>query len=469
MKSSNNTPKILEGITFDDVLLVPTVSKVLSRNDTDTSTYLTKDIRLSIPIVSSNMDTVTESTMAITMANLGGVGVIHRFNTIEQEVEEVAKVKRKENIIITKPYVVSPDDTIAKVRELVNEKKVSGFPVVEAGRLVGIITQRDYMFADDREKVKELMTKDLVVAKVGTTPAEAKEILKKHKIEKLLLVDDKGKLAGMITAKDIKLGENTATKASKDKKGRLLVGAAIGITGDYKERAEKLVEAEADFLVVDVANGYLSRVSDVVKELKNNYSIEVVAGNVATKEGVRQLAKAGADAVKVGIGPGGACLTRSVAGVGYPQLSAIMECANDVVPIISDGGIKKSADLAKAIAGGADTVMLGSLLAGTDESPGSIITKEGRNYKLYRGMASVSAYYDRANKQDTLVDIEGYTPEGTEMLIEYKGSAIKILNNLVNGLKSAMTYLNARNLEEFRNNAVFVKLTDAGMRESKYI
>ncbi|MGC8699377.1 MAG: IMP dehydrogenase [Candidatus Micrarchaeia archaeon] len=461
--------RIREGITFDDVLLVPKKSNVLSRKDTDTSTYLTKKIKLSIPIISSNMDTVTESQMAITLARLGGVGVIHRFNTIESEASEVEKVKRKQSVVITEPYTVSPEDTLRKVKALTLEKGVSSFPVVEGKKLVGIITRRDYMFeGDDSKKVRELMTKEPVVAEPGISVEKAKVILRKNKIEKLLLVDKEGNLKGMITAKDIATSENNE-RSTIDKKGRLVVGAAIGIVGDYKERAEKLVEAGADFIVVDVANGYLSKVADVVKYLKKSYEIEVVAGNVATKEGVRQLVEAGADAVKIGIGPGGACLTRSVAGVGYPQLSAIIECASEEVPIIADGGITKSADLAKAIAAGASTAMIGSLFAGTDESPGSIVAKENKSYKLYRGMASISAYADKSSRQSELVDIEGYTPEGTEMLIEYKGSVVKVVNSLVNGLKSAMTYLNARNLNEFRKNAEFVKLTEAGKKESKYI
>ncbi|MGB9732989.1 MAG: IMP dehydrogenase [Candidatus Micrarchaeia archaeon] len=461
--------KIYEGITFDDVLIVPKISNVLSRKETDTSTNLTDNIKLSIPIISANMDTVTESAMAITMARLGGVGVIHRFNTIEEQVNEVKKVKRKQGVIISDPYTVSPEDTLSKVKELAAEKGVTGFPVVIGSKLVGIITKRDYILEEDMtRKVKELMTKDPIVADENITINKAKSILKKNKIEKLLLVDKEGRLKGMITAKDISINEADGG-ISKDKKGRLMVGAAIGIVGDYKERADKLVEAEADFIVVDVANGYLTRVADVVKYLKKNYDIEVIAGNVATKEGAINLAKAGADAVKVGIGPGGACLTRSVAGVGYPQLSAIMECSVAGVRIIADGGITKSADLAKAIAGGADAVMIGSLLSGTDESPGKIVAKENKNYKIYRGMASISAYADKAMKQNELLDIEGYTPEGTEMLVEYKGSAIKIINNLVNGLKSAMTYVNARNLNEFRKNVEFVRLTESGKKESKYI
>ena len=460
--------EINEGLTFDDVLLVPLLSHVSSRKDTNTESNLTPRIKLSIPIVSANMDTVTGSYMAITMARLGGVGVIHRFNTIEEQVNEVTKVKRAQSVVITNPYTVSPDDTLANLKSISAEKGVSSFPVVKGKKLVGIITKRDYMFEkDDSKKVSELMSKDLITASFGISIEDAKKILAKEKVEKLLLVDKKNKLKGMITAKDIALSEESGN-ITKDKRGRLVVGGAVGIVGDYKDRIEALVDADVDFIVVDVANGYLEKVAETVRYIKNNYDIEVIAGNVATKEGVVNLAKAGADAVKVGIGPGSACLTRSVAGVGYPQLSAIMDCSNAGVPIIADGGIRKSADLAKAIAAGANTVMIGSLLAGTDESPGIIVTKENKNYKLYRGMASISAYADKASKLNEIIDIEGYTPEGTEMLVEYRGSAVKIVNNLVNGLRSAMTYLNARNLDEFRRNARFVRLTEAGKKESKY-
>jgi len=460
---------IKDGLTFDDVLLVPVPSRVSSRKDTDISSNLTPNIKLSIPLISANMDTVTGSAMAIAMAKLGGVGVIHRFNTINEQVEEVVRVKREQNVVILNPYTVSLDDTLAKVKQIAIEKGVSGFPVVNGKKLVGIITKRDYIFEkDDSKKVRELMTKEPITASYGISTEEAKRILSKKKVEKLLLVGKHGELKGMITAKDIMLSEQ-GNGVTKDKRGRLVVGAAVGIVGDHKERAKALVDAGADFIVVDVANGYLQKVADTVRYIKSNYDIDVIAGNVATKEGVVQLAKAGADAIKIGIGPGGACLTRTVAGVGYPQLSAIIDCSGADVPIIADGGIKKSADLSKAIAAGVDTVMVGSLLAGTDESPGSIVTKENRNYKLYRGMASISAYADKTSKLNEIVDIEGYTPEGTEMLVEYKGSAVKIVNNLVNGLRSAMTYLNARNLKEFREHANFVKLTEAGMKESKYV
>ena len=456
-------------ITFDDVLLIPKVSKVSSRKDTDTSTHLTDTIELSIPIISANMDTVTEAGMAITIARLGGVGAIHRFNTIGKEAEEITKVKREQNVIIENPYCVSPYSTLRQLRELMNDKKVSGFPVVDGKRLVGIITRRDSQFESDEKKlVRDMMTKDVITAKKGTSIAEAKKILMKNKIEKLPLLDSKGNLVAMITSKDIKIADSY-TSASRDKQGRLVVGGSVGIGEDYLERAKAIVDAGADFIIVDVANGYLEKTAGVVRNLKNKFSVDVIAGNIATKEGLLNLKRAGADCVKVGIGPGGACLTRPVAGVGYPQLSAIMECANNGLPIIGDGGISKSADFSKAIAAGADAVMIGGLLAGTDESPGSIVTKSNVNYKFYRGMASINAFADRSNKTNEEADLDGYTPEGTESLIAYKGSAVKIINNLVGGLRSAMTYLNARNIQELRKNASFVELTESGKKESKYL
>ena len=458
---------VKDKFTFDDVLLVPKVSSVNSRWQVDTSTYISDEIKLSIPLISSNMDTVTEHTMAIAIAKIGGAGIIHRFNSIENEVLEITRVKREQSIVIEKPYVVSKDLTIGKIKEIVNEKKVTSFPVVENGKLVGIITRRDFEFEEDLDKkVSELMTKDVITSYKGISLDEAKKLLYKNKIEKLPLVSKEGNLTGMITSKDLKLLDGYS-KASKDKNGRLIVGGSIGIGSDYLERAKALVQADVDFIVVDVANGYLEKTAKVVKEVKK-LGISVVAGNVATKEGVLNLKKAGADCVKVGIGPGGACLTRPVAGVGYPQLSAILECAENGVNIVADGGISKSADFAKAIAAGADAVMIGGLFAGTDESPGVVITKENVNYKFYRGMASINAFSDKALKTEEAADLEGYTPEGTEALIPYKGSVLKIVNNLMGGLRSSMTYLNSKDLMEFKKNAEFVLLTDSSKRESKY-
>ncbi len=460
--------EIKNAVTFDDVLLVPRVSKVYSRKSVDTSTHITDSLKLNVPILSSNMDTVTESSMAIAVAKAGGVGVIHRFNTIEAEADEITKVKREQNIVIEKPYTVTKDYTLSRLLALTTDKGVSSFPVVEGKKLVGMITRRDFQFEENGAKtVGELMTKDVITATKGVSLDDAKLIMQKGKVDKLPLVDKNMTLLGMITARDIMLYDGYSN-ASKDRKGRLMVGASIGIGSDYMDRVIGLVKAEADFIVIDVANGYLEKVADTVKEIKKRFDIGVIAGNVATKDGVLNLKRAGADAIKVGIGPGGACLTRPVAGVGYPQLSAIMECSRAGIPVIADGGIKKSADLSKAIAGGAAAAMIGGMFAGTDESPGAIVTKENKNYKFYRGMASVNAYSDRAVRIDEAVDLEGYTPEGTERLVLYNGSVVKIINNLVGGLRSAMTYLNSRNLKEFRKNARFVGLTEAGKKESKY-
>lgn len=461
--------EIKQLLTFDDVLLIPVVSRVSSRKGVDTSAYLTEKIKLSIPLISSNMDTVTEAPMAIAMARMGGVGAIHRFNTVEREAEEVTKVKREQNVIISQPYSVTSDFTLKQLRELVLDKGVSSFPVVKGRKVVGIITKRDFQFeTDDNKKVQDMMTKDVITGKSNTSIDEAKKILLKNKKEKLPLVDLNGNLVGMVTAKDIRMSESYGT-ASKDKQGRLIVGGSIGIGADYLERANALINAGADFIVVDVANGYLEKTADVVRTIKTKFGIDVIAGNVATKEGVLNLKKAGADCVKVGIGPGGACLTRPVAGVGYPQLSAIMECANNGVSIIADGGIQKSADLSKALAAGADIAMIGGLFAGTDESPGTIVTKSNVNYKFYRGMASINAFSDKSLRTNESADLEGYTPEGTETLVPYRGTVTKIVANLVGGVKSAMTYLNSKDLTEFKKNAQFVKLTEAGKKESKYI
>jgi IMP dehydrogenase len=461
-----------DGFTFDDVLIVPRTSKEKgpsSRREVDTSTLITNRIKLQTPIVSANMDTVTESVMAITVARLGGVGIIHRFNSIEEEAAEIRKVKRAQSVIIENPYFVEPETTIGELEELIAEKRIKGFPVLKGRKLVGIVTHRDYEFEKNKDKkVSEIMTRDLIKAGDKITIEEAKRILAKNKIEKLPLVDSKGNLAGMITSKDINISESYVN-ASKDKKGRLRVGASIGISGDYKKRLDAVMEAGADFVVVDVANGYLTKTSDAVRYVKKSYDMDVIAGNVATKDGVSALKSAGADCIKVGIGPGSACLTRSVTGVGYPQLSAIINCSGLDIPIIADGGINRSADLAKAIAGGASAVMVGGLIAGTDESPGAIVNRTGSNYKFYRGMASVRAYSDKATRIGEDVDVGSYTPEGSETLIPYKGSAVNIMNNLIGGLRSAMTYVNSSNIREFQRNASFVKISEASKRESKYV
>ncbi|MEM3832735.1 MAG: IMP dehydrogenase [Thermoprotei archaeon] len=461
-----------EGLTFDDVLLLPRSSLIRSRREVDISSRLTKRIKINVPIVSSPMDTVTESRLAIAMAREGAIGVIHRFMPIEDQVREVLKVKRSEGIIIEKPYVISPDNTIDDVRKMMEKYKVSGLLVVdESNHLLGIITSRDIIFEKSSKKVSEVMTprKHLVTARPDVTIDEAKEILKSHKIEKLPLVDEKNILRGLITMRDI-VSMEKFPYASKDKKGRLMVGAAVGLK-DYLERTKRLLDAEVDFIIIDVANGYTQSVTEAIKKIKSNFDIDVVAGNVATAEGAELLVSAEADAIRVGIGSGSACITRLVAGVGVPQISAIMECAQVAskydVPIISDGGIRKPGDIVKALAAGASTVMIGNLLAGTEESPGVTIIRENRKYKIFRGMASHGAYLSKLEREGIFEEeeVEAYVSEGVEGLVEYRGTVSEVLKQLVGGLRSGMSYLGAKNIKELQNNAMFIKITDAGIRE----
>ncbi len=461
-----------EGLTFDDVLLVPRPSLIRSRREVDISSRLTRRIKINVPIVSSPMDTVTESRLAIAMAREGAIGVIHRFMPIEDQVREVLKVKRSEGIVIEKPYTISPKNTVDDVRKMMERYRVSGLLVVdETNHLLGIVTSRDIIFEKSSKKVSEIMTprERLITAKPNITIDEAKEILKTHKLEKLPLVDENNVLKGLITMRDIANMEKFP-QASKDKKGRLMVGAAVGIK-DYLERTKRLLEAEADFIVIDVANGYTQSVVEVIKKLKREFDVDVIAGNVATAEGAELLASAGADAIRVGIGSGSACITRLVAGVGVPQISAVIECAEAAskydVPIISDGGVRKPGDVVKALAAGASTVMIGNLLAGTEESPGATIIRENRKYKIYRGMASHSAYLSRMEREGIFEEeeIESYVSEGVEGLVEYRGTVSEVLRQLVGGLRSGMSYLGARNIKELQNNAIFIKITDAGIRE----
>lgn len=461
-----------EGLTFDDVLLVPRPSPIRSRREVDISSKLTRRIKINVPIVSSPMDTVTEARLAIAMAREGAIGVIHRFMPIEDQVKEVLKVKRSEGIIIEKPYTINPNNTVDDVRKMMERYKVSGLLVVdETNHLLGIVTSRDIIFEKGSKKVFEIMTprERLITAKPNITIDEAKEILKSHRLEKLPLVDENNVLKGLITMRDIANMEKFPY-ASKDKKGRLMVGAAVGIK-DYLERTKKLLEAEADFIVIDVANGYTQSVIEAIKKIKHEFDVDVVAGNVATAEGTELLASAGADAIRVGIGSGSACITRLVAGVGIPQISAIIECAEAAskydVPIISDGGIRKPGDVVKALAAGASTVMIGNLLAGTDESPGATIIRENRKYKIYRGMASHGAYLSRMEREGVFEEeeIEAYVSEGVEGLVEYRGTVSEVLRQLVGGLRSGMSYLGAKTIKELQNNAIFIKITDAGIRE----
>ena len=425
------------------------------------------------------MDTVTEHAMAITMARAGGIGVIHRFMSIEQQVEEVLKVKRSENIVIEQPYSLSGNETLRDAKRLMAQHDVSGLLILDQrGRLEGILTARDILFEHDPEKpVRQIMTliKDMVTAPPETTLQEAERILHSHKLEKLPLVDREGKLTGLITSRDI-LNLEQYPNTSKDGKGRLMVGAAIGVKSDYMERAESLHEAGADVLVLDIAHAHADVTLDVIRAVKKSIPAELIAGNVATAEGTGDLIKAGADAVKVGIGSGSICITRVVTGAGVPQLTAVMECAKVAdesnIPIIADGGIRNSGDITKAIAAGASTVMVGSLLAGTEESPGITVMREGRKYKLVRGMASVAASYDRTARESDQTEREGaetlldYVPEGVEAFVPFKGSASDLINQLVGGLRSGLSYCGATEVSQLRGKGEFVKMSSAGLKES---
>jgi IMP dehydrogenase len=467
-----------EGITFHDVLLVPKRSDITSRKHVDTAGRFSKNITLKSPMVSANMDTVTESAMAIAMAQCGGLGVIHRFLTIEEEVAQVAKVKRAENIVIEQPYVVGPEDTIEDARAAMRRHQVGGLLVVDGERrLVGIVTERDISFQPDGKiALKRVMAKKLITAKPGIAMEQAQEILRENKIEKLPLVDGKGLLMGLITAKDIK-NKKLHPEASADKKGRLLVGAAVGVIGDFLERTAELLKAGADVLVVDVAHGHAEHVIDAVKKIKKRWpTAELVAGNVATYEGAKDLVSAGADGIKVGVGPGSICSTRIVSGSGVPQLTAILDCAKITrelgIPVIADGGIRDSGDITKALAGGASSVMLGSLLAGCDESPGWTVVRDGQRYKIYRGMASLTATLSRKKKEHEEVELDPISvaevvPEGVESMAPYKGPVTEVVYQLVGGLRSGMSYSGARSLNDFWQKAEFIKISPASWSESK--
>jgi IMP dehydrogenase len=467
-------------LTYDDVLLVPCRSSVASRRDVDTSTRLTRDVRLNIPIVSANMDTVTEARMARAMAREGGIGVIHRFMPIEQEAAEVQRVKRPEQAVGGRHlHTIAPTRSLGDAITLMGRHNVNSLLVVgENDRLLGIVTSRDVLFAEDpSQPVDRIMTggEHLVTAPVGTRLEEARRILHEHRLEKLPLVDDTGHLRGLITARDVlRLTEHP--KAARDTQGRLLVGAAIGAVGDYMERAQALVEAEVDVLVVDIAHGHSEHALIATRCVKDAFpGVQLISGNVATAEGTRDLVEAGADAVKVGVGPGAACSTRIVAGVGVPQLTAVFDCvaaaAEMGVPVIADGGVRSSGDLTKALAAGAETVMIGSLLAGTEESPGRTVVRNGARYKVYRGMASqgaADARRQRETSEDMLDELAAsVVPEGVEAVVEYRGSLADVLYQQVGGLRSGMSYLNARTLDDLRRNARFVRMTDAGRAESQ--
>ncbi|OWV92226.1 IMP dehydrogenase [Rhizobium sp. R635] len=464
-----------DALTFDDVLLQPGHSEVMP-GQTNIATRIARDFDLNIPILSSAMDTVTESRLAIAMAQAGGLGVIHRNLTPVEQAEEVRQVKKFESGMVVNPVTIGPEAKLAEALSLMKLHGISGIPVVEkSGRLVGILTNRDVRFASDPEqKIHELMTKDnLVTVKENVEQQEAKRLLHSHRIEKLLVVDTEGRCVGLITVKDIEKSQLNPN-ASKDAQGRLRAAAAISVGDDGFERAERLIEAGVDLLVVDTAHGHSQRVLDAVTRVKKlSNSVRIMAGNVATYDGTRALIDAGADAVKVGIGPGSICTTRIVAGVGVPQLAAIMsavQAAQDQgVPVIADGGIKFSGDLAKAIAAGASAVMIGSLLAGTDESPGEVYLYQGRSFKAYRGMGSVGAMargsadrYFQAEVRDTLKLV----PEGIEGQVPYKGPVSAVVHQLAGGLKAAMGYVGGKDLKDFQERATFVRISGAGLRES---
>lgn len=466
-------------LTYDDVLLVPCRSSIASRRDVDTSTRLTRDLRLNIPIVAANMDTVTEARMARAMAREGGIGIIHRFMSIEQEAAEVQQVKRPEQTIGGRQlHTIAPTRTVADAITLMGRHNVNSLLVVGQGdQLLGIVTSRDVLFAENTaQPVSGIMTggDQLVTAPVGTRLEEARRVLHEHRLEKLPLVDDTGHLRGLITARDVlRLSENPS--AARDSQGRLVVGAAIGAVGDYMERAEALVAAEVDVLVVDIAHGHSEHALEATRRVKEAFrTVQLISGNVATADGARDLIEAGADGVKVGVGPGAACSTRIVAGVGVPQLTALFEClavaAEADVPVIADGGVRNSGDLTKALAAGAETVMIGSLLAGTEESPGRTVVRGGGRFKVYRGMASsgaAEARRQRETSEDVLDELAAaVVPEGVEAVVPFRGATAEVLYQQVGGLRSGMSYLNARTLTELRAHARFVRMTDAGRSES---
>lgn len=459
------------GYTFDDVLLVPNKSEVLPR-DVSLKTQLTKNITLNMPLMSAGMDTVTEAKMAISMAREGGIGIIHKNMSIEAQANQVDRVKRQENGVITDPFSLSPDHTIADAEELMGQFRISGVPITVDGKLVGIITNRDVTFETDyTRKISEVMTKEnLITGDVHTTMEQAKELLSKNKIEKLPLVDAEGNLKGLITIKDIQKAVEFPNSA-RDKQGRLLCGAAVGVTGDMLERVAALVKASVDVITIDTAHGHSKGVLDAVSLIKEKYpTLDIIAGNVATPEATEDLIKAGADCVKIGIGPGSICTTRVVAGVGVPQLTAVMDCAEAGrkygVPVIADGGIKYSGDIVKALAAGASVAMMGSLFAGCEEAPGDIEMYQGRSYKVYRGMGSLGAmscgskdrYFQEGNKK--------LVPEGVEGRIAYKGTVSESIYQLLGGIRSGMGYLGARDFEDLCENARFIVQTSAGFRES---
>ncbi|MBI3004551.1 MAG: IMP dehydrogenase [Ignavibacteriales bacterium] len=462
-----------EAVTYDDVLLVPAKSQVLPR-DADVRTKLTRHIDLNIPLISAAMDSVTESEMAIALAREGGIGIIHKNLSIDQQAHEVDRVKRSESGMIRDPITLSPESTVGQALEVMKKYSISGIPIVQQESLVGILTNRDLRFEPNFDlKVSKVMTNgSLITAPVGTTLDEAEVILQKHRIEKLPVVDKNGKLKGLITFKDIQK-KKRHPHACKDKLGRLRVGAAVGVTSDTLERTAALVEAGVDVIVVDTAHGHSQGVLEMVKRIRTKLAVELIAGNIGTVEAAKDVIKAGVDAVKVGIGPGSICTTRVIAGVGVPQVTAIMECARIAqkykVPLIADGGIKQTGDIAKAIAAGADSIMIGGLFAGVEESPGEKVLYEGRSYKVYRGMGSLEAMKHGSRDryfQDVEDDLPKLVPEGIEGRVPYKGNLSDTVHQMVGGLRAAMGYCGCKTIAELKKKAQFVRMTEAGLRES---
>ncbi|NMC33137.1 MAG: IMP dehydrogenase [Veillonellaceae bacterium] len=460
-----------EALTFDDVLLVPDHSEVLPK-DVEISTNLTRNVRLNIPIISSGMDTVTEARMAIAMAREGGLGIIHKNMSIERQAEEVDKVKRSEHGIIVDPIFLGPDNRLQDAHNLMERYRISGVPITENGRLIGIITNRDLRFETDlSQKISDCMTQEhLITAPVGTSLEEAKKILGKHRIEKLPLIDADGNLKGLITIKDIEKAQKYPNSA-KDGKGRLLAAAAVGVGADLMDRLDALVAAKVDIIVVDTAHGHSKGVLDAVRNIKQAYpAIELIAGNIATAQATAALIDAGVDAVKVGMGPGSICTTRVIAGIGVPQITAIYNCSQAAkpfgIPVIADGGIKYSGDITKAIAAGGNVVMIGSLLAGTEESPGETVIFQGRSFKEYRGMGSLSAMALGSKDRYFQENAEKLVPEGIEGRVPFKGAVADTIFQLLGGLRAGMGYCGVKNIDELMNKTHFIRVTSAGLKES---
>lgn len=469
--------KILQdtALTYDDVLLVPQYSNVDSRRALSTKSWLTKKIALHAPVISANMDVVTESEMAIAIAREGGIGMIHRFMTIAEQARQIERVKKAESFIVDKPITMADTYTVGDVKQVVDETGTGGILIVDKNeKLVGIVTTRDLLFEDDNNKLlTEIMTKDVVAASQETSLKDAEKLLHDHRIEKLPLVDQNGKITGLVTLRDI-MKITKFPKATKDAKGRLAVGAAVGARDMEMRRVESALAAGADCVVVDIAHGDSHLEIEMIKNIRKHFpGAQIIGGNVATGDGTKRLIDAGADCVKVGVGPGSICITRIVAGAGVPQLSAVIECAEAArsygIPIIADGGIRHPGDVAKAIAAGAQTVMIGSLLAGTDESPGLVMTRRGHRYKASRGMASREANIERNMREGndlTQEEIEDYVAEGVEAAVPYRGRAREVLTQLIGGLQSGMSYSGATSIEDFQKKAIFVRMTGAGLKES---